>query len=161
MQNWGGSSCEGPVAARGTPVGRSRRVPTSRLLRAARLQLCGYGVAAVYAVFLVSVYNAGSWILDTRGVPIYTDSACAWVAAFQAIHGHAAALYDPAKFVEMQAALVGPNADFHPNWPYPPIFLLILAPFAALGYLHAFIAWDVIRISENFRTRVCLRSQAT
>jgi len=146
MQNRGGSSREGLVSARGIPVGRSRRVPTSRLLRAARLQLYGYGVAAVYAVFLVSVYRAGSWILDARGVPIYTDFACAWIAGFQAIHGHAAALYDPAKFVETQTALVGPSNDIYPNWPYPPTFFLFLVPISALGYLPAFIAWDAITL---------------
>jgi hypothetical protein len=46
----------------------------------------------VYAAFLVSVYNAGSWILDTRGAPIYTDFACAWVGAFRAIHEQPASL---------------------------------------------------------------------
>ena len=121
-------------------------MPSSVFRDASRLQLYGYAVAAVYAVFLGSVYDAGTWILDTAGVPIYTDFACAWVAALQALHGHAASLYDPAQFVEMQAALVGPNADFYPYWPYPPTFLLILAPFTTLGYLPAFIGWDVITL---------------
>jgi hypothetical protein len=123
------------------------KVPPGRgLLSAARLQLYGYGVVAVYAAFLASVYRAGSWILDPRGEPIYTDFACAWAATLQAIHGQAALLYDPAKFVELQAAMVGPGADFYPNWPYPPTFLLIFAPFAALGYQQAFIAWDTITL---------------
>jgi hypothetical protein len=120
--------------------------PTLRFLTASRLHLYGYAVAAVYAVFLFSVYNAGTWILDTKGMPIYTDFACAWIAALEAMHGQAASLYDPAKFVEMQAALVGTSNEIYPNWPYPPTFLLILAPFAVLPYLYAFIAWDTITL---------------
>jgi len=56
-------------------------VATSGLFRASRLQLYGYTVAAIYVLFLVSVYRAGTWILDTKGAPIYTDFACAWAAA--------------------------------------------------------------------------------
>jgi hypothetical protein len=85
---------------------------TSGLFRASRFQLYGYAVAAIYVLFLVSVYRAGTWILDTKGVPIYTDFACAWAAALEAIQGQAALLYDPAKFVEMQAALIGPGEYF-------------------------------------------------
>src|SRR5260370_15250178 len=120
--------------------------PTLRFLTASRLHLYGYAVAAVYAAFLASVYNAATWIVDTKGVPIYTDFACAWTAALQAMHRQAASLYDPAKFVEMQAALVGATDEIYPNWPYPPTFLLILAPFAVLPYLSAFIAWDIITL---------------
>jgi arabinofuranan 3-O-arabinosyltransferase len=121
-------------------------VATSGLFRASRLQLYGYAVAAIYVLFLVSVYRAGTWILDTKGVPIYTDFACAWAAALAAVQGQAALLYDPARFVEMQAALIRPGEYFYPNWPYPPTFLLIFAPFAVLHYSHAFLAWDVLTL---------------
>jgi arabinofuranan 3-O-arabinosyltransferase len=121
-------------------------VATSGLFRASRLKLYGYAVAAIYVLFLVSVYRAGTWILDTKGAPIYTDFACAWAAALQAIHGQVALLYDPAKFVEMQAAVIGPGEYFYPNWPYPPTFFLIFAPFAVLHYSQAFLAWDVLTL---------------
>ena len=110
------------------------------------LQSFGYALAALYLFYFVILYRAGSWIVDGAGSPIYTDFACAWTAALQAISGHAASLYDPSKFVEMQAAVVGPSDYFYPNWPYPPTFLLILAPFAALGYLHAFVVWDLLTL---------------
>ena len=29
------------------------------------------------------------------------------------------------------------------NWPYPPIYFLILAPLAALPYVAAFLTWGV------------------
>jgi hypothetical protein len=55
-------------------------------------------------------------------------------------------LYDPAEFVKVQAALLGPKNYFYPNWPYPPTFFLALAPFTALPYLWAFITWDVVTL---------------
>jgi glycosyl transferase family 87 len=117
-----------------------------QLLSAERLQLYGYAVVMVYVAFLVCVFRAGTWIVDAQGVPIYTDFACAWIATMQALQGHAAALYDPARFVETQAAFVGPRADLYPNWPYPPPFLLFMAPFAMLRYLYAFLSWDLLTL---------------
>src|SRR5215467_2410386 len=108
-----------------------------------KLQVYGYAVAAIYAAFLVSVYRAGTWIVTSGWLPIYTDFACAWAAAVQALHADATALYDPVEFVKVQAALVGPRDYFYPNWPYPPTFFLILAPFTVLPYLGAFITWDL------------------
>jgi hypothetical protein len=131
--------------AAGTDAYRARPRPLG-LLTESRCQAYGYAAAAIYTAFLVSFYNAGTWIVDPTGVPVYTDFACAWVAGVQALHGQASSLYDPARFVEIRAALVGPRDVFYPNWPYPPIFLLILAPFAALGYVHAFLVWDIITL---------------
>jgi arabinofuranan 3-O-arabinosyltransferase len=117
--------------------------PALGIFKAWRLQIYGYAVAAIYAAFLVSVYRAGTWLVDSAGVPVYTDFACAWAAAVQSLHGDAASLYDPAEFVRVQAALVGPRDYFYPNWPYPPTFFLILAPFTTLPYGYAFITWDI------------------
>jgi arabinofuranan 3-O-arabinosyltransferase len=111
-----------------------------------RLQVYGYAIALIYGAFLVSVYRAGTWIVTSGGLPIYTDFACAWAAAVLALHGDAASLYDPAEFVKVQAALVGPTDYFYPNWPYPPTFFLILGPFTVLPYLLGFVAWDMITL---------------
>ena len=111
----------------------------------ARLQLYGYGIAVIYTCFLAACWHAGTWIVDHRGVPIYTDFASNWIASRQALNGHAASLYDPASFIEAQAAVVG-STDVYPNWPYPPTFMLIMVPFAALRYVSAFLSWDVLTL---------------
>jgi hypothetical protein len=80
------------------------------------------------------------------GLPIYTDFTYEWAAALQAANGHGALLYDPAISVEMQPVVGGASGDIYPIWPYPPTFLLMLAPFTALGYLRAFIAWDLLTL---------------
>lgn len=107
------------------------------------LQSFGYALAALYALYFVILYRAGAWIVNNAGVPIYTDFANAWSAGVQALRGNAAALYDPAALTQIQTAVFGPAVDFYPNWPYPPTFFLILAPFAALPYRSAFLCWDV------------------
>jgi hypothetical protein len=79
-------------------------------------------------------------------MPVYTDFTCAWAAELQALHGNIAALYDPAEFAKVQAALVGPRDYFYPKWPYPPTFFLILAPFTVFPYPCAFLAWDILTL---------------
>src|SRR5262245_53598450 len=111
-----------------------------------RLQVYGYAVAAIYAAFLVSAYRSGVWIVNNTGLPIYTDFACAWAATLEALRGTAASLYDPSEFVKVQAALVGTKDYFYPNWPYPPTFFLILAPFTVLPYPCGFIAWSILTL---------------
>jgi hypothetical protein len=65
--------------------------------------------------------------VDGKGLPIYTDFACAWTATLQALHGDTSLLYEPAEFIKLQAALVVPADDYYPNWPYPPTFFLFFA----------------------------------
>ncbi len=113
-----------------------------------RLQAYGYALAALYAVLLVTLYKSGAWIVDSRGVPVYSDFICPWVAGVQALHGDTALLYDPVAFAKIQEALVGPRDYFYPNWPYPPTFFFALIPFALFPYAYAFIIWDVATLTS-------------
>lgn len=58
------------------------------------LQLFGLALAALYLVYFVILYRAGSWIVGNTGLPIYTDFAVFWAAGMQTLHGNPAALYD-------------------------------------------------------------------
>ncbi len=120
--------------------------PPHSIFSAWRLQAYGYAIAGIYAAFFVSIYRAGVWIVDGKGLPIYTDFACAWAATMQALHGDTSLLYDSAEFIKVQAALVAPADYYYPNWPYPPTFFLFLAPFTMVRYLHGFIAWDILTL---------------
>ena len=79
-------------------------------------------------------------------MPIYSDFTDAWVAGIEALRGKAALIYEPGEFIRNRSALLGPRDFFYPNWPYPPTFLLILAPFGALPYLYAFVSWGVVTL---------------
>jgi arabinofuranan 3-O-arabinosyltransferase len=107
------------------------------------LQSFGFAFAMLYVLYFVILYQAGTWIVDSTGLPIYTDFGIWWAAGMQALHGNPAALYDPGELAKIQAALFGPGEAFYPNWPYPPTILLVLAPLALLPYRYAFITWDV------------------
>src|SRR5271155_4398986 len=124
--------------------------PPPRLLgifRAWRLRAYSLGIATVYAVVFVHFYRGGGWIINIKGAPIYTDFTTAWVAGLQALQGNVATPYDPAEFLKMQPALLGALDFVYPNWPYPPMFSLLLAPFAILPYSWAFIAWDLLTLA--------------
>jgi hypothetical protein len=108
-----------------------------------RLEAYGFALAAVYAGLLLHFYLAGTWIIDRAGMPAYSDFTDAWVAGIEALRGKAALIYEPGEFVRIRSALLGQRGSFYPNWPYPPTFLLTLAPLGALAYLYAFVVWDV------------------
>jgi Glycosyltransferase family 87 len=108
-----------------------------------RLQAYGCALAVVYAGLLLHFYMAGAWIVDRAGMPVYSDFTDAWVAGIEALLGHAALIYEPGEFTRIQSTLLGPRDFFYPNWPYPPTFLLILAPLGALPYFGAFVVWDI------------------
>ncbi len=111
------------------------------------LQSFGYAFAALYLVYFVILYRAGSWIVGSTGLPIYTDFAVFWAAGMQTLHGNPAAVYDSAEFMKVQAALFPPADAVYPSWlSYPPTFLLVLAPLALLPYRVAFITWDVVTL---------------
>ena len=123
--------------------------PPPRLLgifEAWRLRAYSLGIATVYAVVFIHFYRGGGWIINIKGAPIYTDFTTAWVAGVQALQGNVATLYDPAEFLKMQTALLGALDFVYPNWPYPPTFSLLLAPFATLPYAWAFITWDLLTL---------------
>ena len=108
-----------------------------------RLRAYSVGVAVVYSVVFIHVFRGGGWIVSSTGAPLYTDFTDAWVAGVQALHGDVAALYDPAEFVKIQTALLGEQKFLYPNWPYPPTFSLILAPFGLLPYFWSFVTLDI------------------
>jgi hypothetical protein len=111
-----------------------------------RLQVAGYTLAAVYAAAFFFMYRRGDWFISSAGKPIYNDFTNIWLVTSQALHGNVAALYDPVKYRDLMATVLGvehANArnHFYPIWPYPPIFFL-LAPLATLPYITAFIVWE-------------------
>lgn len=124
-------------------------LPTSAYDRAAAL---------IVAVF-VGVIATACWInfVDPRPV----DFLSYWAAAQMAIEGRSEAIYDIAahRSVEMSAAPLGGLMPF----PYPPPFLLVVAPFGLLPYGAAFAVWIlatgllyVAAASGHFRPAIAL-----
>ncbi len=111
-----------------------------------RLRAYGCAIAVVYAALLLKLYIGGIWLVNSEGVPVYTDFTCAWIAGSLTLHGQSALLYDPAEFVKIQAALAVSKLSFYQTWPYPPIYFLILAPLSMLPYAAAFLSWNLVTL---------------
>jgi arabinofuranan 3-O-arabinosyltransferase len=116
------------------------------IFEAWRLRAYSGAVAIIYAFVFSQLYRFGGWVISSSGAPIYSDFSTAWVAGVMALQGQVAPLYDPAKFLKIQTALLGAQKFFYPNWPYPPPFSLIMAPFGLLPYFWSFVAWTFITL---------------
>jgi arabinofuranan 3-O-arabinosyltransferase len=111
-----------------------------------RLRAYSGAVAVIYAFVFSQLYWYGGWVVSNSGTPIYSDFSTAWVVGVQALHGVVAPLYNPTEFLKIQTTLLGAQKFFYPNWPYPPTFSLILAPFALLPYFWSFVAWTCVTL---------------
>ncbi len=96
-------------------------------------------LAAGLAGLAVGIATAGG-TLDALGRPIGTDFTSLYSAGRLALEGRAAQAYDWTVLRQAQADLHG-GTLFYP-WSYPPLFLLAVAPLAALPYLPALAVWQ-------------------
>jgi arabinofuranan 3-O-arabinosyltransferase len=136
-----------PVQSTCTGTEADRKFPRVLGIFAAwRLGAYGGALAIVCAGVLVNIYRSGVWLVNSEGVPVYTDFTCAWVAGLLALHGKIASLYDPVEFVRVQATFAVTKLAFYQTWPYPPIFFFILAPLAMLPYIASFLTWNVVTV---------------
>ena len=109
------------------------------------LQSFGYAFAALYLVYFVILYRAGTWIVNAAGSPIYSEFTPCWVAGLQALHGNVASLADPDEFLRVQNALLGTQEASY-ICSYPPIFLLVLTPLALLPYAASLLLWQTLTL---------------
>lgn len=124
---------------------------TRALAVAGRLQLLPF--ALLFALLLASaawLYGGldASWsrnppgLVNPGGNPIGRDFVAFWSASSLALAGHPAAPYDPTLLSAAERDAVGVPVGFF-AWFYPPIFLLLALPLAAMPYLVALGLWLV------------------
>lgn len=111
------------------------------------------------------MYRYGVWLVDKTGIPLPDcDFTYWWVGGTAALRGQAASLYDPAQLIALLKSLVGPHhaKDLFPyqNWPYPPVFLLILVPLGLLPYLAAFLIWEALALMACLLVVYCIVRQS-
>jgi alpha-1,2-mannosyltransferase len=78
--------------------------------------------------------------LDPTGKPLGTDFVSFWTAARMAIAGQSAAVYEPALHAAAEHAAFADVASYFAFF-YPPVFLLLCLPLAALPYFGALVVW--------------------
>jgi len=90
--------------------------------------LLGLGVVAMIGWIALS-----DGLIDRNGKPIGTDFSSFYAAGSLALEGRAADAYTPAKHYAREQREFGETTPYY-SWNYPPVFLLIAAPLAALPY---------------------------
>jgi alpha-1,2-mannosyltransferase len=95
------------------------------------------GVTTAIALAWVATSRNG---LDLAGRPLGTDFTSFWTASKLALAGTPASAYDVAAHHAQQVAIFGRDTGYAAFF-YPPIFLLVCLPLAALPYLAALAAW--------------------
>jgi hypothetical protein len=105
------------------------------------VELVCFALVVAHAVYLVTAYLQGIWIVAPDGSGVPSDFINVWAAGRLALAGHAAAAYDwPAhKIVEETA--VGHAFDGYFGWHYPPTFLFAAAGLSLLSYATAYAVW--------------------
>ncbi len=110
------------------------------------------------AVLIPSLFIAlYAWVLLLTTIPYpgkigldYNTLGTDWMVFYGAIrsvlHGNAALIFDGDRFTDFLnttfAPLLSSPLDFRP-WAYPPSFLVMLLPFAGLGFLGSYVAFQL------------------
>ncbi|HTX50456.1 MAG TPA: glycosyltransferase family 87 protein [Caulobacteraceae bacterium] len=122
------------------PIGRLGLLRAADWLTAERARAYGWSLLAVAVVI------GGVWIalspsgLDPSGRPLGADFTSFWSAARLTLSGAPAGVYSVSAHHAVQNAIFGRDTGYAAFF-YPPIFLMICAPFGLLPYLPALAAW--------------------
>jgi hypothetical protein len=121
--------------------------PSDRWVASALRLACAvlFGVYLAFAGLLLANAKGG---LDPAGTPLGYDFTAFHTAARLAAEGHAAATYDNQVMIAAQRAAF-PGGIVRLPWNYPPSFLLILLPLAALPYAWAWVAWTGATVAAH------------
>ena len=104
-----------------------------------RLSIYARVLTVTYLGLWVFWMLSGSGWTDRTGLPVGGDFGHYWVAASLALRGEAPAVYDYPRLLAQEQALFGPELAL--PFLYPPTFLLLLLPLAALPYPASLAAW--------------------
>jgi hypothetical protein len=105
-------------------------------------------VALIWIVIAFCAYAIDLWqqtrvgLSDGAERPFGDDFVNYWSAAYLALHGHAAEIYDWFAFHAFQEKLIGAKIQFY-HYSYPPLLALITAPLALIPYVPALGVWLV------------------
>ena len=104
---------------------------------------CVAAISAAAAMgMLLFLWLARHGSVDFFGTPVGSDFTAFWNAGRLANAGEAVGAWDPQALNTAIRAAHG--VAFPSAWLYPPVFLLVAAPLAALPYLPALLLWQLL-----------------
>lgn len=109
-------------------------------------------VALLYATTIAVIHVDGRRAAERGEAPLYTDFTTFYAAALQLRGEPAENLYVPERMYEAELAAARATSELplsdaqlkvigYAAWMYPPIAILLAAPFGLLGYFLAYVAW--------------------
>src|SRR5262245_26581670 len=112
-----------------------------RFLTPARVR--AYPLVAFVVLALVATYDrfSGQGLSNGLGDAFGGDFLGFYTGGHFAREGRARALADPDAQLAFQRAVIGRDIDALAAWVSPPYFAWLFAPFSALPYVAAFVAW--------------------
>src|SRR5229473_5993343 len=119
----------------GAAIGEGAAAPARHWLSEERIQVYSWMLLSIFAIVFVGWIGLSlPDLVDPRGKPFGYDFMAFWSAARLALAGRPEAAFDGTTIAAIQHAAV----PFLPNiwvpWPYPPTFLLVVAPLGLLPY---------------------------
>ncbi|MEA3057410.1 MAG: hypothetical protein QOF34_225 [Sphingomonadales bacterium] len=100
--------------------------------------------AAAGVAMLLFLWLAGHGTIDFFGQPIGSDFTAFWNAGRLANIGEAPQAWNPDA---LNASVRSTHGVTYPTaWLYPPVFLLVAAPLAAMPYLAALLLWQTLSL---------------
>jgi hypothetical protein len=119
---------------------------TGAFLTRERATLWAAALTVAYALTIAFLFATARGLNDYQGRPLGTDFSNVYAAGRAALEGHAASAFAPDEQYRREQALFGHATPFY-GWHYPPFFLLIAAPLAALAYLPTLVLWQLTTLA--------------
>jgi alpha-1,2-mannosyltransferase len=104
---------------------------------------------AIYLLIAIAWIANSNGYLDPTGKPLGTDFLNQYAASKLILAGEAELSYDIARHAEIEAEVIGSNEFGYYGWHYPPMALLIVAPFALFSYGIALTLWMLVTLALN------------
>lgn len=133
---------------------------TGDFVTLARARLWAAALILAYAAAVMFLLATAHGTADYAGRPLGTDFSNVYAAGRAALTGQATAPFDIARQGAMERALLGPHTPLY-GWHYPPFFLVVAAPLAALPYRAALALWLAVTLALYLCSiRLLLRNSA-
>jgi glycosyl transferase family 87 len=106
------------------------------------MRFAAWASIAITTAALAGTFATGTGTVDAWGRPLGTDFSQMWTAGRMALDGQAASAYDWGQHHAVQQLTHGRADILFYGFHYPPLFMLVAAPLAALPYVPALIVWQ-------------------
>src|SRR6185503_4316684 len=130
------------IQAGNEPMSLHQTLRSGEFLTRERVRLWAVALLIGYAAAIAYLFATAHGLTDYQGRPLGTDYSDIYAAGRAALHGDALSPFNPAQQYHHEQALFGPGVPFF-GWHYPPFFLLVAAPLAALPYVPSLVVWQL------------------